>query len=74
VAIVGVTITHGSAQFGGIDLGASTVPAKITSTAVVHNRAGGVFVDDGRHKPTLSIATSSLVGNRAARNGGGIFK
>ena len=158
IGIVGVTITHGSAQFGGgirvnnaaldlensivssnsatqsgggIDLGAFTVPAKITSTVVVHNRAGGagggiaveaecvaqisnssitrntagragggifaegasqstvqgttisdntsqqdgggVFVDDGRPNPTFSIATSSLVGNRAARNGGGLF-
>jgi hypothetical protein len=158
VSIVAVTITHGSAQFGGgilvnnaaldlqnsivssnaatqsgggIDLGASTVPAKITGTMVVHNRAagagggisveaecvaqisnssitrntagragggvfaegaspskiqgttisdntsqadgGGVFVDSGLPKPTMSIASSSIVGNRAAGTGGGLF-
>jgi hypothetical protein len=158
VAIVGVTITHGSAQFGGgirvnnaaldlqnsivssnsatqsgggIDLGAFTVPAKITSTMVIHNRSGGagggiaveaecvaqisnssitrntaatsggglfaegasqstirgttvsdntsqgngggIFLDSGEPKPRMTLATSSLVGNRAAVNGGGIF-
>ena len=158
VSIVGVTITHGSAQFGGgilvnnaaldlqnsivssnaatesgggIDLGAFTIPAKITGTMVIHNRAGGqgggisveaecvalisnssiarntagragggvfaegasqstiqgttisdntsqadgggIFVDSGLPKPHMSIASSSIVGNRAAGTGGGLF-
>jgi len=158
VSIIGVTVTHGSAPFGGgilvnnaaldlqnsivvsnvaaqsgggIDLGTFKVPAKITGTVVVHNRAGGagggiaveaecvaqisnssitrntagttgggvfaegasqssiqgttisdntaqergggVFIDTGLPKPNMTIATSSVVGNRATLEGGGIF-
>src|SRR4051812_31174095 len=158
VSIIGVTITHGSAEFGGgiavhnvaldlqnsivssnfatrsgggIVLEAFTIPAKITGTMVVHNRAGevgggifivaecvaqisnstiarntaqfqgggvyaegasqstiqgttvsdntsqstggGIFIDFGEPKPRMSIDTSSIVGNRAVGNGGGIL-
>ena len=158
VSIIGVTITHGSAEYGGgitvknvaldlqnsivssnsatrsgggIVLEGSAIPAKITGTMLVHNRAGelgggidiepesvaqisnstiarntaqlrgggvfaggasqstiqgttvsdntsqsdggGIYLDSGEPSPRMTIDTSSIVGNRAVGNGGGIL-
>jgi len=157
VSIVGVTITHGNAEWGGglavntvaldlqnsiitsnsatrggggIILNAFTIPAKISGSVIAHNRAGetgggimivaecvaqisnvtiarntsigqgggvyaqgasqstiagstiadntaqadggGIFIDFGEPKPSMTIATSSIVGNHAV-DGGGIL-
>jgi hypothetical protein len=101
VSIVGVTITHGSAQIGGgirvnnvaldlqssivasnsathsgggIDLGTFKIPAKITSTAVVHNRSGGVGGGISVEAECVAqISNSSITRNTAATAGGGLF-
>jgi Pectinesterase len=101
VSIIAVTITHGSAQYGGgirindaaldlqnsivssnaatvngggIDVGAFTVPAKITSSMVIHNRAagagGGIAVEV---ECVAQISNSSIARNTAGTSGGGVF-
>ena len=101
VSIIGVTITHGHAQFGGgimvndgaldlensivtsnsatdngggIDLGTFTVPAKIVGTVVAHNRAGafggGIAVEV---ECVAQISNSSITRNTAGQRGGGLW-
>lgn len=125
-----VSSNEATQQGGGILLDATTIPARITRTMIVHNRAaglgggihvgaesvarisnstvarntamqggglfangasqssidtttfadntsqstgGGIFLSSGEPKPTMTIATTSLVGNKAVGSGGAIL-
>ena len=59
---------------GGIDLNSHTIPAKITGTVIVHNRAGTVGAGIAMEQDQFAqISNSSIVRNTATLGGGGVY-
>lgn len=72
------TIARNTAQLrgGGVFAGGasqSTIQGTTVSDNTSQSDGGGIYLDNGEPNPRMTIDTSSIVGNRAVGNGGGIL-
>lgn len=80
LALEGVTVRHGAAEFGGGVLAEAGAAVRIVDTTIAENEAaagGGVFAaEPGAATPSgsgLSIVASTVAHNSAETVGGGVF-
>lgn len=72
----GVTIQHGTAEYGGGIMLASHANLTVTSSMLVHNRAifgGGAIISGYRGTGTLAVSGSTFTDNLGTYNGGAIM-